>query len=284
MSQEKIVDKSNNKTSEHNTENKKINIWSLCKYSSLRYKFIFLNILWIGTRAAFNGVSISSKSLKSNFYVNITALFILESISYFVIDIIIDIKKLGRKGTLLILYSSVIIIFVLLAFLKLNIAGSLALNYIARFICAGIDVIYYTYTTELYPTLIRSLAFGINTGFGNLGSIAAPYLLEFLKKWQCLVLFASMFALNAIIILFFPETVGKPMVESIQELDMGKGTGNKNEDKKSEIGIKILNISDNDSKNFNEKEEKESNINMINYNKDVNEEVVIYKINDKGIN
>jgi hypothetical protein len=94
-----------------------------------------------------------------------------------------------------------------------------------------------------------------------------------------------MFALNAIIILFFPETVGKPMVESIQELDMGKGTGNKNEDKKSEIGIKILNISDNNSKNFNEKEEKESNINMINYNnKDVNEEVVIYKINDKGIN
>ena len=94
-----------------------------------------------------------------------------------------------------------------------------------------------------------------------------------------------MFALNAIIILFFPETVGKSMVESIQELDMGKGTGNKNEDKKSEIGIKILNISDNNSKNFNEKEEKESNINMINYNnKDVNEEVVIYKINDKGIN
>ena len=233
---------------------------------------------------AFNGVSISSKSLKGNFNVNIIALFILESISYFVIGIIIDIKKLGRKGTLLILYSPVIIIFVLLAFLKLNIAGSLALNYIARFICAGIDVIYYTYTTELYPTLIRSLAFGINTGFGNLGSIAAPYLLEFLKKWQCLVLFASMFALNAIIILFFPETVGKPMVESIQELDMGKGTGNKNKDKKSEIGIKILNISDNNSKNFNEKEEKESNINMINYNKDVNEEVVIYKINDKGIN
>ena len=112
MSQEKIIDKNNNKTSEQNTENKKVNILSLCKYSSLRYKFIFLNLLWIGTKAAFNGISISSKSLKGNFYVNIIALFIFESISYFVTGILIDIKKLGRKGTLLIQYSIVIIVFI----------------------------------------------------------------------------------------------------------------------------------------------------------------------------
>ena len=172
----------------------------------------------------------------------------------------------------------VIIIFILLSFLKLNTAGSLSLNYIARFCCAGIDVIYYTYTTELYPTSIRSLAFGINTGFGNLGSIASPYLLEFLKNWQCLILFAAMFTLNAIIIIFFPETVGKPMVESIKELE----TEDKNEDKKSEKGIKQLNVVVfNNSK---EKEEKESNINMNNIpNNDTNKGVVIYnKINKEN--
>ena len=47
-----------------------------------------------------------------------------------------------------------------------------------------------------------------------------------------------MFTLNAIIIIFFPETVGKPMVESIKELE----TEDKNEDKKSEKGIKQLNV------------------------------------------
>ena len=283
MMDEEIIKRNN---FEQTQKTKRVNIWSLCKYPSLRYKFIFLNILLIGTKAAFNGVSISSKSFKGNFNVNIIVLFIIESFSYFITSFLIDIKKLGRKGTLWILYALVIIAFVLHSFLKLNTAGSLTLNYLERFYCAGIDVIYYTYTTELYPTSIRSLAFGINTGFGNLGSIASPYLLEFLKNWQCLILFAAMFTLNAIIIIFFPETVGKLTIENIKELEMENDIKNQNEyDKKSEIEAKIINIFDFNSNNSEEKEvkiEKESNkengINIINDpNNNANGEVNIYK-------
>ena len=161
------------------------------------------------------------------------------------------------------------------------------MNFIARFCCAAIDVIYYTYTTELYPTSIRSLAFGINTGFGNVGGIVAPYLLEFLKKWKYLILFAGIFASNAIIIIFFNETVGKPMAESIKELE--NEIENKKEDSKktSEIGIKILNDMNinNNREEKEEKKENELNINMINnYNKNANKEIIIYNKNDKGIN
>ena len=240
------------------TESKKINYWSLFKYPSIRYRFILLNILWIATKICFNGVAISSKSFKGNFYVNIIVLFIFESVAYFVAGILINIKKLGRRGTLWILYIIVIIALILLAFLNLNIAASSTLNYIARFCCAGIDVIYYTYTTELYPTSIRSLAFGINNGFGNVGGIAAPYLVEFLKSWQCSILFAALFISNAIIIIFFTETVGKPMVESIKELE-----NEKENIKESEIEIPTLNIVDINIDEIKEKEEKESSINMI---------------------
>ena len=216
-------------------KNTKINVGSLFKYPSIRYKFILLNFLWIGFKASFNGVSISSKGFPGNFYVNIVILFILEAISYFVVGFSIEIKKIGRRGTLWILYIIVIISFILLAFLDLNTTWNLTLNFISRFCCAGIDVIYYTYSIELYPTPVRSLAFGINATFGNAGSIGSPYLLEFLKNWQFLILLAAICAINAIILIFIPETVGKPMVESIKELENENNNKNKIETKKNEI-------------------------------------------------
>ena len=121
-------------------------------------------------------------------------------------------------------------IFILFAFLKLSIYGELALNYIARFCCAGIEVIYYTYSIELYPTPVRSLAFGINATFGNAGSIGAPYLLEFMISWQFLVLLAAICGVNSLLLICLPETVGKPMVESIKEIDE-INNANKDEEK-----------------------------------------------------
>ena len=197
----------------------KITFWSIFKYPSIRYKFVILNFLWIGTRASFNGISISSKSFPGNFYVNIIILYIIESISYSISGYLIDIRKLGRKGTLWLEYTLVIITFLLLGFLKLDTMTSLGLNFIARFCAAGIEVIFYTYTIELYPTPVRSIAFGVNATFGNGGSILAPLLLEFLPYWFFLLLFAIINALNAFFIVFLPETVGKPMSETIEEME-----------------------------------------------------------------
>ena len=221
---------SQDKTAEGQKKVEKITIWSLFKYPSIRYRFLLLDFLWIGTRAAFNGVSISSKSFPGNFYVNIIVLFILESVSYCVAGVLIDIKRLGRRGFLWIQYGVVVLVFILLAFLELSIYGELALNYIARFCCAGIEVIYYTYSIELYPTPVRSLAFGINATFGNAGSIRAPYLLEFMISWQFLVLLAAICGVNSLLLICLPETVGKPMVESIKEIDE-INNANKDEEK-----------------------------------------------------
>ena len=196
-----------------------INIWSLFKHKSIRYKFMILNILWIGTRASFNGVAISSKSYRGNFYLNIILLYILESISYCISGCIIDIKAIGRKGALWIQYFLITVAFLLLAFLKFDVYPELALNYMARFCTAGIEVIYYTYSIEIYPTLVRSVAFGVNLTFGNGGSIIAPMILEYLDNWLFLTVFAIVSVINSFLLIFLPETCGKPMIETIAELD-----------------------------------------------------------------
>ena len=196
-----------------------INIWSLFKYRSIRSKFIILNILWLGTRFVFNGISISSKSFRGNFYLNIIILFIIESIAYCILGFIIDIKEIGRKGSLWILYFLVIAALIVLAFFKLEITPELILNYLTRFCSAGIEVVYYTYSIEVYPTLVRSVAFGVNLTFGNGGSIMAPLVLEYLDNWLFLTVFAVISVISSFLLFFLPETVGKPMIESIAELE-----------------------------------------------------------------
>ena len=93
--------------------------------------------------------------------------------------------------------------------------GALLLNYVSRFCVAGIEVIYYTYSIELYPTPISTVAFGNNATFGNAGSILDPQLLEFLLYLQFLVVIAVITWVNAVVLICLLETVGKPMVESI---------------------------------------------------------------------
>jgi hypothetical protein len=46
-------------------------------------------------------------------------------------------------------------------------------------------------------------------------------LLEFLPNWFFLTLFALVCALNSFLLILLQETVGKPMVETIAELEKG---------------------------------------------------------------
>ena len=202
----------------NNKNEEKINVFSNFKYPSLRYKFLILCALWFGTRSTSNCISLSSKSLPGDYYFNIIFLFIFESIAYNVAGVLINIKFLGRKGTLWAQYLIITTIFLLLSFVDFSINFELILNFFARFCAAGIELVYWTYTLEVYPTPVRSANFGINVTCGNIGSILSPMVYEYLPSWLFLLIFGILSVFHSILLIFLPETVGKPMVESIEEL------------------------------------------------------------------
>ena len=109
----------------------------------------------------------------------------------------------------------------------------LVVNFITRFCAAGIEVIYYTYSIELYPTPVRGIAFGVNAAFGNGGSIIAPFLYEFLFHWVFCLLFGIVCVLNGSLLMFLPETVGKPMNETIDEIEKEKEKNKRKEDEEN---------------------------------------------------
>ena len=201
-----------------NKKAEKITAWSSLKYPSLRYKFLILCVIWFGTRSTSNSISLSCKSLPGNYYFNIIFLFIFESIAYNVSGVLINIKSLGRKGTLWSQYIIIALIFFLLSFIHFPIPVELVLNFFSRFCAAAIELVYWTYTLEVYPTPVRSLNFGINVTFGNFGSILSPLIYEYLPNWLFLFVFAILSIFHSFLLFFLPETVGKPMVESIEEL------------------------------------------------------------------
>ena len=203
----------------NNKKAEKITAFSSLKYPSLRYKFLILCVIWFGTRSTSNSISLSCKSFPGNYYFNIIFLFIFESIAYNVSGVLINIKSLGRKGTLWSQYLIIAIIFILLSFVHFSVPVELFLDYCARFCAAAIELVYWTYTLEVYPTPVRSVNFGVNVTFGNLGSILSPLIYEYLPIWLFLCVFAFLSIFHSFLLIFLPETVGKPMAESIEELE-----------------------------------------------------------------
>ena len=202
----------------NNKIEEKITACSNFKYPSLRYKFLILCVIWFGTRATSNCISLSSKSLPGDYYLNIIILFIFESISYNINGILINIKCLGRKRTLWAQYLIITTIFILLGFVDFSDNFKLILNFFARFCAAGIESVYWAYTLEVYPTPVRSTNFGINVTCGNIGSILSPMAFEYMPTWLFFLIFGLLSVFHSFLLIFLPETVGKPMVESIEEL------------------------------------------------------------------
>ena len=215
-----------NSQQKNNNHDKKVQISAFIslKYPSLRYKFLILCILWFGTRSTSNCIALYSKALPGNYYFNIIILFAFESIAYIISGLLINLKFLGRKGTLYSQYFIITIGFLLLSFIKFSLPAELTLNFIIRFCAAAIELVYFTYTLEVYPTPIRSVNFGVNVTCGNIGSILAPMVYEYLPSWMFLLIFALLSIFHSILLVFLPETEGKPMIESIDEINNDKYT------------------------------------------------------------
>ena len=210
---------------------KEKSIFISLKYPSLRYKFLILCFLWFGTRSTSNCIALFSKTLSGNYYLNIIISFMFESSAYFITGFLINLKFLGRKGTLWLQYFIIIISFLILSLANISKILELNLNFICRFSAAAVELVFFTYTLEVYPTPVRCLNFGINVTFGNIGSVISPLIYEYLPSWIFLFSFAILMIIHSILLFFLPETEGKPMSESIEELcdNNNEGNGNNNE-------------------------------------------------------
>lgn len=77
----------------------------------------------------------------------------------------------------------------------------------------------YLYTSELYPTSIRTRGVGISSMFGRIGAIVSPYIasLQSTSYWLPMAIFGGCTVLSGCLVCFLPETLGRELPETLAE-------------------------------------------------------------------
>ncbi|XP_056263572.1 solute carrier family 22 member 4-like isoform X2 [Pseudoliparis swirei] len=97
---------------------------------------------------------------------------------------------------------------------------SIALEMLAKYFITVTFSMMFAYIAELYPTLLRNTAVGICSTAGRLGNCIAPYLVTlntYLLHLPYIVI-GSLGIVAAFAALFIPETFGRPLPETMQQM------------------------------------------------------------------
>lgn len=136
-------------------------------------------------------------------------------------------KKLGRRPLqFLIMFSAGVGSLIVIMFYFIDIPQrtvvNIALGMTVKF-C--ISVSYYTvyiYSAEVYPTLVRQVGVGFNSGASRAGLVLAPFVKELSQYTHITVSFAT-FAITSIVsafsVLFLPETKGREIPDTLFEAE-----------------------------------------------------------------
>ncbi|XP_033637857.1 organic cation transporter protein-like [Asterias rubens] len=80
----------------------------------------------------------------------------------------------------------------------------------------------FLYGTEIFPTPVRNIGFGIASICGRVGSILAPFIiyLEEYSSYLPLNIFGGLSLIAGILVVLLPETRNKPLPETMEDAEM----------------------------------------------------------------
>ncbi|XP_017595221.1 solute carrier family 22 member 16 isoform X3 [Corvus cornix cornix] len=217
-------------------------------------------LIWFTGSLGYYVFSLSSVSLGGNEYLNLFLIGAVELPCYIIACLAMD--RLGRRNTLIpfLILSALICVLIMFIPQDFNILIILA-NMAGKFSIGVAFGLIYLYTAELYPTVVRSLAVGSGSMMCRVGSVVAPFCVYLRSVWifmplnriipactvlipceqntsfaHSLILLHNLFIyatkkllvgimalLSGILTIMLPETLGKPLTNTLVEAtEMGR--------------------------------------------------------------
>lgn len=190
-------------------------ILSLCKYKSIRWTFIACSLNWAFISYIYYGNNYDMKKIGNEIFTNGYIMFSAEFVAYIATGFFMELVILGRKRTIGFgaLLSS---IFGLTYFLLRNVeVANFIFLFGFRFFVTIVYSCMYTYSTEVYPTSIRSTGLGINLTFARISAIIIAFTIDYYNPY---LIFVGMGLIIFLIHFTMNETRGVALQDEIEEV------------------------------------------------------------------
>ncbi|CAD8110050.1 unnamed protein product [Paramecium sonneborni] len=195
-------------------------IWDLLKYKSLRYVFFAGLMMFFAIQVTYYGISFVSDQLGLDFFLSNFIIAFFELLAYATTDFFIT--KLNRKkniigGFFIVGFMSLYFIFksdhVVYRVFQGILAG------LMRFLICVVWALGYVYVSELFPSVVRSLALCLISAGGSLGSIVQAFLINVCASINIhpMVAFGLIGFLCSLLLFPLRETLHQPLLEKIEE-------------------------------------------------------------------
>ncbi|XP_044078870.1 solute carrier family 22 member 5-like isoform X2 [Siniperca chuatsi] len=195
------------------------NVFSLLRTRNMRNTTVSLCLVWFTLSTGYFGLSLNTSRLHADPYISCFISAAVEIPAY--ISSWLALLYLSRRLSVIciLLLGGVSLYFIQLVPQSLS-NLSVALEMLGKFgITAGTSLMF-AYTAELYPTVLRNTATGICTTVSRVGSCIAPFLLQLSIYFKYLpyITMGSLAVVSVFATLFLPESFGRPLPETIQQM------------------------------------------------------------------
>lgn len=198
-------------------------IFDAFKTPELRRRTLSLMLAWFTCSFVYYGLTMNSSSQGSNRYVSFALSGLVEIPAHLLCTVTLN--RVGRKRTLFfaLLTGGLCCLFVdftspdatgIFSPLALSLAGKMGISMAFNAI--------YLFSLELLPTVIRNGAMGMCSMAARIGGIAAPMLSTF-GDTVTFMGFGVTGIISGLLMLSLPETLGKPLPETIEDVENSRG-------------------------------------------------------------
>ncbi|XP_062590703.1 organic cation/carnitine transporter 2-like [Saccostrea cucullata] len=201
----------------------KYNILDIVRKRRVLFLSFILWTAWFVVSLSYYALYLMSSSLSGNRFLNFFLNALAETPSQFVLWYLVG--KIGRRYTSIGFFALsgffLIASALILKYTVNLIVLSMIFSLVGMFGIAGAFSCLFLITPELYPTNLRSTGLGLSSTAGRIGSILSPFASSFALHvpWGPGLTFGTLCLIVAFLFLWLPETKGKLLPTTVNDLD-----------------------------------------------------------------
>ncbi|XP_014288782.1 organic cation transporter protein [Halyomorpha halys] len=190
----------------------------LFKTPRLRLRMIYLSYNWFADSVAYYGLSLASDSMVGNPFFILFVLGLVEIPCVLIVILLLD--RTGRRSLTSVMLLLAGLSCTVIALIPKDMPNVItAVACLGKFcVCGGFSTIF-NYSAELLPTVVRNTGIGFCSACARVAAMLCPLilLLDTIDKSLPTLIFALAAFTSGFFTLFLPETLNKPMPESLED-------------------------------------------------------------------